>query len=158
MFFWDEYERLQTGQAERKKKFLKIGEDVFSFFMDKATEAGFEEREGQWEMSCEIVEGLRDKKHVLVEAGVGIGKSFAYIVPILYYIKTYRRPVVIATSTIALQEQLIGDIDKIMDMLNYDVEVLIAKGQNHFLCKNRLEECFTREFLEEKEEDQTNNL
>lgn len=97
MFFWDEYERLQTGQAERKKKFLKIGEDVFSFFMDKATDAGFEEREGQWEMSCEIVEGLRDKKHVLVEAGVGIGKSFAYIVPILYYIKTYRRPVVIAT-------------------------------------------------------------
>lgn len=154
MFFWDEYERLQTGQAERKKKFLKIGEDVFSFFMDKATEAGFEEREGQWEMSCEIVEGLRDKKHVLVEAGVGIGKSFAYIVPILYYIKTYRRPVVIATSTIALQEQLTGDIDKIMDMLNYDVEVLIAKGQNHFLCKNRLEECFTREFLEEKEEHQ----
>ena len=154
MFFWDEYERLQTGQAERKKKFLKIGEDVFSFFMDKATDAGFEEREGQWEMSCEIVEGLRDKKHVLVEAGVGIGKSFAYIVPILYYIKTYRRPVVIATSTIALQEQLIGDIDKIMDMLNCDVEVLIAKGQNHFLCKNRLEECFTREFLEKNEEHQ----
>ena len=39
-------------------------------------------------------------------------------------------------------------------MLNYDVEVLIAKGQNHCLCKNRLEECFTREFLEEKEEHQ----
>lgn len=154
MLFWDEFERSQNGQAERKKKFLKIGEDVFSFFMDKATDAGFEEREGQWEMSCEIVEGLRDKKHVIVEAGVGIGKSFAYIVPILYYIKTYRRPVVIATSTIALQEQLTGDIDKIMDMLNYDVEVLIAKGQNHFLCKNRLEECFTREFLEEKEEHQ----
>ena len=90
MFFWDQFERSQTGQAERKKKFRKIGEDVFSFFMDKATDAGFEEREGQWEMSCEIVEGLRDKKHVLVEAGVGIGKSFAYIVPILYYIKTSR--------------------------------------------------------------------
>lgn len=35
MFFWDEYERLQTGQAERKKKFLKIGEDVFSFLWIK---------------------------------------------------------------------------------------------------------------------------
>ena len=104
---------MQTGQAERKKKFLKIGEDVFSFFMDKATEAGFEEREGQWEMSCEIVEGLRDKKHVLVEAGVGIGKSFAYIVPILYYIKTYRRPVVIATSTIAIARTADRRHDKI---------------------------------------------
>lgn len=79
-------------------------------------------------MSCEIVDGIRENKHVLVEAGVGIGKSFAYIVPILYYSKIYHRPVVIATSTIALQEQLTHDIEKIMDMLNYEVEVLIAKG------------------------------
>ena len=139
---------------ERKAKFKKIGEDVFSFFQDKAIAEGFEDREGQWEMSCEIVDGIRDKKHVLVEAGVGIGKSFAYIVPVLYYNKVYGKPVVIATSTIALQEQLIHDIDKIMDMLNYDVEVLIAKGQNHFLCKKRFDEYFTPKFIQEKEEHQ----
>ena len=89
-----------------------------------------------------------------VEAGVGIGKSFAYIVPILYYSKIYHRPVVIATSTIALQEQLTHDIEKIMDMLNYEVEVLIAKGQNHFLCKKRFDDCFTKEFITESEEHQ----
>lgn len=136
---------LQEEQNDRKKRFQKIGEDVFSFFQDKAITAGFEDREGQWEMSCEIVDGLRENKHVLVEAGVGIGKSFAYIVPILYYSKIYHRPVVIATSTIALQEQLTHDIEKIMDMLNYEVEVLIAKGQNHFLCKKRFDDCFTKE-------------
>lgn len=136
----------------RKNRFREIGEDVYSFFLDTATKAGFQEREGQWEMSCEIVDGIRDNKHVLVEAGVGIGKSFAYIVPILYYNKIYCRPVVIATSTIALQEQLIHDIEKIMDLLNYDTEVLTAKGQNHFLCKKRFNEYFNLEFIQENSE------
>lgn len=136
----------------RKKRFREIGEDVYSFFLETATKAEFQEREGQWEMSCEIVDGIRDNKHVLVEAGVGIGKSFAYIVPILYYNKTYSRPVVIATSTIALQEQLVDDIEKIMDLLNYDTEVLIAKGQNHFLCKKRFNEYFTPELIQENSE------
>jgi len=136
-------------KEERKNRFKMIGKDVYSFFQDKAIDAGFEDREGQWEMSCEIVDGIKENKHVLVEAGVGIGKSFAYIVPILYYNKIYRRPVVIATSTIALQEQLIHDIEKIMDMLNYEVEVLIAKGQNHFLCKKRFDDCFTPKFIKE---------
>lgn len=103
-------------------------------------------------MSCEIVDGMSENKHVLVEAGVGIGNSFAYIVPILCYSKMFHKPVVIATSTIALQEQLIHDIEKIMDMLNYEVEVLIAKGQNHFLCKKRFDECFTKEFIAESTE------
>lgn len=156
VYLWqyDKESFFRKNQVERKAKFKKIGEDVFSFFQDKAIAEGFEDREGQWEMSCEIVDGIRDKKHVLVEAGVGIGKSFAYIVPVLYYNKVYGKPVVIATSTIALQEQLIHDIDKIMDMLNYDVEVLIAKGQNHFLCKKRFDEYFTPKFIQEKEEHQ----
>lgn len=156
MYLWryDKESFFRDKQIERKERFKKIGENVFSFFQDKAIAEGFEDREGQWEMSCEIVDGIRDNKHVLVEAGVGIGKSFAYIVPILYYNKAYGKPVVIATSTIALQEQLMHDIEKIMDMLNYDVEVLIAKGQNHFLCKKRLDEYFTPKFIQEKEEHQ----
>lgn len=120
-----------------KRDFRKL-EKMYFLFQDKAIAAGFEDREGQWEMSCEIVDGIRENKHVLVEAGVGIGKSFAYIVPILYYSKIYHRPVVIATSTIALQEQLTHDIEKIMDMLNYEVEVLIAKGKTTFCAKSGL--------------------
>lgn len=152
MWKYDRNSILREKENERKKNFQKIGEDVYSFFQDIATAAGFEEREGQWEMSCEIVDGVSQNKHVLVEAGVGIGKSFAYIVPILFYSKTFRKPVVIATSTIALQEQLTHDIETIMDMLNYEVEVLIAKGQNHFLCKKRFDECFTKEFIAESNE------
>jgi len=126
----------------RKETFKSIGEDVFSFFLDLAPNQGFEEREGQWVMSCEIVQSMQDKKHLLVEAGVGIGKSFAYIVPLLYYHKRYKKPIIIATSTIALQEQLAKDIEIIESILKYYPEIAIAKGQNHFLCRNRFEEYF----------------
>ncbi|WP_236354912.1 DEAD/DEAH box helicase [Konateibacter massiliensis] len=139
---------------ERKSKYKEIGEKVFSFFQDKATAAGFEERDGQWDMACEIVDGVKEKKHVLVEAGVGIGKSFAYIVPILYHHQKYRKPIAIATSTIALQEQFLGDIETIMEMLNYDLEVIIAKGQTHFLCKKRFDDFFTIKYLAENIEQQ----
>ncbi len=37
-------------------------------------EQGFEDREGQWTMSCEIVDAMQKKKHIAIEAGVGIGK------------------------------------------------------------------------------------
>lgn len=151
MSYWLENHIFGERKEDRKERFQNIGEKVFSFFLDKAIKRGFQDREGQWEMSCEIVDGINKKKHVLVEAGVGIGKSFAYIVPMLYYNQTYKVPVVIATSTIALQEQLTHDIETILDMLNIDVEVLIAKGQNHFLCKQRMEECFTKSFIEKDE-------
>lgn len=60
------------------------------FFMDTAIEKGFENREGQWDMSFEIVDAMKNRQHILVEAGVGIGKTFAYIVPLLYYYKRYK--------------------------------------------------------------------
>ena len=149
--FWRDSDFYAERQEDRNKNFIRIGEKVFSFFQDKAVEAGFQERDGQLEMACDIVDGIRDKKHVLVEAGVGIGKSFAYIVPILFYHEKYLLPVVIATSTIALQEQLSHDIDTITKMLDMEVEVLIAKGQNHFLCKDRFNEYFTEAVINKNE-------
>lgn len=140
--FWDNKEEDIRFTKLHKKEFDLIGTQVDSFFMDKAPELGFEERIGQWEMACEIVQAMKDKHHIIVEAGVGIGKTFAYIVPLLYYHKRYKRPVIIATSTIALQEQLATDLKAIEDIFDYHTDILIAKGQTHFLCKDRLETYF----------------
>lgn len=140
--FWD-FER--DGKEEeklRKKNLRSIGTKVDSFFIDKMKELKLEERSEQWEMALEIVQGMIDGQHVLVEAGVGIGKTYAYVVPLLYYHKKYGKPIIIATSTIALQEQLANDIKTIEKILEYYPEVFIAKGQSHFLCKNRLEQYF----------------
>lgn len=91
----------ESEKIERRKKwkqdFQSIGQDVYSFFIDTAIEKGFENREGQWDMSFEIVDAMKNQQHILVEAGVGIGKTFAYIVPLLYYHKRYKKPIVIAT-------------------------------------------------------------
>ena len=71
-------------------------------------------REGQQDMSFEIVDALINDQHFAIEAGVGIGKSFGYLVPVLLYSKRMNKPVIIATSTIALQEQLWRDVHTVM--------------------------------------------
>lgn len=140
--FWD-FERDRKEEEKLRKKNLRlIGTQVDSFFIDKMQELKLEERTGQWEMALEIVQGMIDNQHILVEAGVGIGKTYAYVVPLLYYHKKYRKPIIIATSTIALQEQLANDIKTIEEILAYYPEIYIAKGQGHFLCRNRLEDYF----------------
>ena len=97
-------------------------------------------REGQQDMSFEIVDALIHDQHFAVEAGVGIGKSFGYLVPVLLYNKKMKKPVIVATSTIALQEQLWDDVHDVMPLLNTDPEVILAKGQTHYLCHKRANE------------------
>lgn len=129
-------------EQEKKKKtdLQTIGEKVTSFFWDVAPEHGFEMREGQQDMSFEIVDALIHDQHFAVEAGVGIGKSFGYLVPVLLYNKKMKKPVIVATSTIALQEQLWDDVHDVMPLLNTDPEVILAKGQTHYLCHKRANE------------------
>ena len=129
-------------EQEKKKKtdLQAIGEKVTSFFWYVAPEHGFEMREGQQDMSFEIVDALIHDQHFAVEAGVGIGKSFGYLVPVLLYNKKMKKPVIVATSTIALQEQLWDDVHDVMPLLNTDPEVILAKGQTHYLCHKRANE------------------
>lgn len=140
-FWYNEAEKKEQDE-KWKQDFKNIGGDVYSFFIDTAIEKGYENREGQWDMSFEITDAMKDRQHIVVEAGVGIGKTFAYIVPLLYYHKRYKKPIVIATSTIALQEQLAADIKIIEDIIGYYPDIVLAKGQNHFLCKYRCDAYF----------------
>jgi len=123
--------------AEDRAALEMVSQRVWDFFVDSAKKHGFEEREGQQDMALDIADAIRDMEHILVEAGVGIGKSFAYIVPLLYYHQLFRKSIVIATSTITLQEQLAGDIATISKKLQYSPQVVLAKGQSHFVCKRR---------------------
>ncbi len=75
-------------QSKLEAKYLReIGEKVYSFFFEnpEMENNNLEFREGQSEMACEIVDAISQKKNLVVEAGVGIGKSFAYLVPLIYY-------------------------------------------------------------------------
>jgi len=114
-----------------------LDETVRQFF-DKAEESGFERREGQVEMAVEISDAVSGKHPLAVEAEVGIGKSIAYLVPLVINFFRERRQVIISTSTIALQEQLEKDIHSVLNMLGVKAEVITAKGMKNYVCGRRL--------------------
>ncbi len=97
---------------------------------------GFEAREGQVRMARLIERGFLENVHTVVEAGTGVGKSLAYLVPAL---RAGAR-VVISTGTIALQEQLVRkDIPLVTKALGVKARVELLKGRNHYLCKAKFE-------------------
>lgn len=107
-------------------------------FFNNSAESGLQIRQGQIEMAAEVCTAFETNKPLAVEAEVGIGKSYAYLVPAVYEFIGKRQQIVIATSTIALQEQLEKDIHQILKIMNYDVDVVIAKGMKNYICKYRL--------------------
>lgn len=132
----------------RAEQMRQLFSETAHFFYDAPEKYGFEERQGQTEMALEIVAAINNNEHLAVEAGVGIGKSFAYLVPLLLYNTLFEEPVVVATSTIALQEQLLGDVERLKTLLELDTEVCLVKGQSHYLCKKRAEKQFKKHQFE----------
>ena len=108
--FYFGFNTSEERKKRRKAELYSMSEQVSTFFWDEAPQHGLEMREGQQDMSFEIVDALINDQHFAIEAGVGIGKSFGYLVPVLLYSKRMNKPVIIATSTIALQEQLWRDV------------------------------------------------
>ena len=97
---------------------------------------GFEGRPGQVQMAKLIERGFLENVHTIVEAGTGVGKSLAYLVPAL---RSGKR-VVISTGTIALQEQLVRkDIPLVVEALGIPARVELLKGRSHYLCRAKYE-------------------
>lgn len=137
--FWFSDKKSKKDKVDKYEELEKL---VWSFFMDEIPRLGFEQREGQEDMALDICYSIKEKKHTIVEAGVGIGKSYAYIVPLMYYNMLFNKPVLIATSTIALQEQLIKDVKKICSYIKHRPEIILAKGMTHFACRKRADEYY----------------
>jgi len=101
---------------------------------------GFEERPQQLQMACAVQQALGAGRHLVVEAGTGVGKSFAYLIPAIGCVYQSAGKVLISTFTITLQEQLINkDIPFLADCLPYGFTAVLAKGRGNYLCKRRLE-------------------
>lgn len=100
----------------------------------------YEFRNSQLEMALAIYDTLINKEHIFIEAPTGIGKSFAYLVPAIYYAKETNKKAVVSTKTINLQEQLIHkDLPTLHKLLPIEFKSAIIKGKNNYLCPNRLE-------------------
>jgi DNA polymerase-3 subunit epsilon/ATP-dependent DNA helicase DinG len=100
----------------------------------------YEYRPQQVEMLKAISRAFSNGRHLLVEAGTGTGKSFAYLIPAAYWALQNKARVVISTNTINLQDQLIQkDIPDLCQALNLDLNVAVLKGRSNYLCPRRLE-------------------
>jgi len=100
---------------------------------------GFEVRPQQIEMASATEEAFLTSRHLLVEAGTGVGKSFAYLLPAIEQATSHDRRVVISTHTIALQEQLVDkDIPFLNAIIPQEFSAILVKGRNNYLCLRRL--------------------
>ncbi len=99
----------------------------------------WEARPQQLEMASAVADALEDGEPLLVEAGTGVGKSLAYLVPLLLHAKRGNHRVMVSTHTISLQEQLMGkDLPLLRERLGWDFRAVLVKGRSNYLCLRRL--------------------
>ncbi len=99
----------------------------------------YESRPQQTEMAVAVAEALHSDSHLIVEAGTGVGKSFAYLTAALAHARHIKKPVVISTNTISLQEQLLHkDIPFLQKIWDEEFTAVLAKGRQNYVCQRRL--------------------
>lgn len=99
--------------------------------------SGYKIRPSQVEMSRLVYDTILNQDSLVVEAGTGIGKTFAYLAPALMRGET----VIISTATKNLQDQLYyKDIPKIREALNIPLKVDLLKGRSNYVCQLRMED------------------
>lgn len=94
----------------------------------------YERRDGQWEMMKIVYEALETSQHALVEAGTGIGKSLAYLIPSAFFAHEQQKRVVISTHTLQLQQQLLErDVPFVKTIVPFPLRVAVLKGKRNYL-------------------------
>jgi ATP-dependent DNA helicase DinG len=101
---------------------------------------GFEERPSQIAMAEAVDDLFGRGGRLLVEAGTGTGKTFAYLLPALLHAALPDRRVVISTWTRTLQEQLVGrDLPRLRELLGVPLEAVLVQGRENYVCRRRAE-------------------
>src|SRR5205085_11574659 len=122
-----------------RSDFVERTETIFSPAGLLAKAKNFEPRPQQQMMAGEIAQGLEEERHLVVEAGTGVGKSLAYLVPAVLFALEQKKKAIISTHTINLQEQLLyKDIPILQKVLTETFEAALIKGRQNYVCPRRL--------------------
>lgn len=101
----------------------------------------FEYRPEQHQMAVAVAEAFNGQRHLVVEAGTGIGKTIAYLVPAVLWSIANNVPVVVSTNTKNLQEQIFAkDLPAIARVIQTPFKSALIKGRSNYLCLSRLEQ------------------
>lgn len=101
---------------------------------------GYEPRRTQVEMALAAVGSFNDGRVVVIEAGTGVGKSLAYLVPAVLWATRNRRRVAVSTNTINLQEQLIGSDLPVLAAAGLEFRAVLVKGRRNYACLRKADE------------------
>jgi ATP-dependent DNA helicase DinG len=107
--------------------------------------ANYEARPEQLEMARAVAQAIATPAHLLVEAGTGVGKSFAYLVPAILAAVEKRKKVVVSTHTISLQEQLLQkDIPFLRSVMPQEFSAVLVKGRSNYISLRRFDAAVAR--------------
>lgn len=105
----------------------------------------FEYRAGQLQMAEAVSQAFAREEHLVVEAGTGVGKSFAYLVPSLEFAHRNKDRVVVSTNTKNLQEQLFyKDLPQLAKILPVPFKAVLIKGRENYICERRWQELLSQ--------------
>lgn len=120
-----------------------LGDWIGDVLYDELPDKGLECRDEQIFMAFQIEQALKDKKVLFAEAGVGTGKTIAFLLPAISYARYTGKPALIACADETLIDQLVkeeGDIKKLQGLLDLKIDVRLAKSRDQYLCLKRFEE------------------
>ncbi|MFM7819084.1 MAG: ATP-dependent DNA helicase [Verrucomicrobiota bacterium] len=128
----------ETQSSQPQDLVLQVA-DIFSPTGLFSKARNFEFRPQQQRMAMAVARCLADRRHLLVEAGTGVGKSFGYLVPAILHAVTQKKKAIVCTHTINLQEQLVEkDLPLLQKVLPVEFSFSMLKGRSNYLCTRRL--------------------
>lgn len=142
-----------VAEPARPKTIRPLNADEIAAVLDEGGKLShimpdFEPRASQVEMAHDVTEVMSDGGILIAEAGTGVGKSFAYLIPALAWAIGNGERVVISTATINLQQQIFKkDFPIVSSLFKKPVKAAVVKGRANYLCKRRLYEAIEEDAL-----------
>jgi ATP-dependent DNA helicase DinG len=146
-----------VAEPTRRRKRKKLDPDTICTALEEGGViarrlSSFEPRPSQLGFMRLVIKAFNDDALAAAEAGTGVGKSFAYLLPAMTYALDNDERIVVSTATITLQQQLYGkDIPLVAAALGKQVKVVLVKGRGNYLCRRRLEDALRELSLDEDE-------
>ena len=131
---------IESQPAGASSALIQQTADIFSAKGVLSRSPNFEFRPQQQEMAVAVAQALADGEHLAVEAGTGVGKSLAYLVPAILYAVANKKKAVVCTHTINLQEQLTQkDLPMLEQIMPVPFTFTMLKGRGNYVCTRRLQ-------------------
>ncbi|MGX9289927.1 ATP-dependent DNA helicase [Bacillus sp. A015] len=140
--------RLPFSLSKEHNFYEELGNWIGDVFYDILPEKGFDLRDEQIFMAFQLERAFKEKSVMFAEAGVGTGKTIVYLLFAVTYARYTGKPAIIACADETLIEQLIkqeGDIYKIANHLDIQIDARLSKSHDQYLCLKKLEKTMQRE-------------